>query len=144
MNFLFLAKQEDCKNSENHTTLHQSGSGLKLKLKHPNGQMTHLQDLKDCLNAPAESLHNSRLRTIVHLDKQSIMWSLLLWMRMFSIRTRLKNYHLLWNSLVQGCSGYKFPRFQVNSSTEQENTGETDNRSLKTILKRLGLKGLVI
>lgn len=73
MNFLFLAERQDCKNSDNQTTLHQPESGLKLKLKHPDRQMTNLQDLKDSLNTPAESLHNSRLRTIVDLNKQSIM-----------------------------------------------------------------------
>lgn len=73
MNFLFLAEQQDSKNSENQTTLHQPDNGLQLKRKHPDGQMINLQDLKDSLNAPAESLLNSRLRTIVDLDKQAIV-----------------------------------------------------------------------
>lgn len=71
MNFLFLA-QQDCKNSENQTTLHQLNR-MKLNLKYPDGQMINLQDLEDTLNVPAESLHNSRFRTILDLDKQSIM-----------------------------------------------------------------------
>lgn len=64
---LFLAEQQNCKNGENHTTPHQPDSGLKLKLKHPDGQRMDLQGLED-LNAPAESWHNCRFRTIAVLD----------------------------------------------------------------------------
>lgn len=63
LNELFiLLQQQDHTNSKNQTTLHQPDS--RLKLKHPYGQTIKLQDLKDSLNAPAESLHNSRLRII--------------------------------------------------------------------------------
>lgn len=71
MNFLFIVKQQDSKNSENQTIQHQSDNGL--KPKHPDRQMTNLRDLEDSLNVPAESLHNSGLKTIVNLDKQSIV-----------------------------------------------------------------------